>query len=102
MSSSRVRNDRNHSTKPKARPFEEREPFRVLNQNLGNGIQTRQGHQVHTTEVRHIEAVLPLELPPELFPIDFDRAEPFQQPKSGKPAKRPLPTPSCVTLPCLL
>ncbi len=41
------------------------------------------------TKVRHLKSVFPLELPPEVFPIDFDRAQPFKQPKSGKPSEGP-------------
>jgi hypothetical protein len=80
-----VRNDGNQPAKAKAGPLEEGKALRVSNQFFRNGIQARQRYQVHVPEVRHYKPMLHLELPPEIFPVDFDRAESGYEPEPRKP-----------------
>jgi len=71
----RVGNDGDHTAEAEAGSFKEREALGIANQNLGNGIQSVDGHVAKVAEVVDIDAVLPREITAEGFAIDFDRAE---------------------------
>jgi hypothetical protein len=78
-----VGDNRDHSAEAESGALKDRKLFRIANQNFGDGIQARQGHKVHMAEISDVKSMLFFELPPKLFPVDFDRAKPAQEAKSS-------------------